>query len=110
MVHFNWLPDSGLIAHSHFSSPSHSMSSNAVGSNGPGDELWNVAFSDVGRTHGEPTNQEEIGKAIQAISGLNGLCGIATAVDGFEHLWTNEGAELDDHVLERDHMAKMGGS
>jgi hypothetical protein len=42
------------------------------GGNGPGDELWNVAFSDVGRAFGEPINQEEVAKAIQAISGLNG--------------------------------------
>jgi hypothetical protein len=34
-----------------------------------GDELWSVAFSNVGRACGDPKNQEEIAEAIQAISG-----------------------------------------
>ncbi|KAI0299482.1 hypothetical protein BC826DRAFT_966938 [Russula brevipes] len=53
------------------------MSSNAAGSNGSGDELWDVAFSNVGRACGEPIDQEEIAEAIQAISGPNGGNGAA---------------------------------
>lgn len=34
------------------------------------DELWNLAFSNVGRFHGEPKNQRDVSRAIQAISGI----------------------------------------
>jgi len=34
------------------------------------DELWNLAFSNVGRLHGEPRNQQHISRAIHAISGF----------------------------------------
>ena len=34
------------------------------------DELWNLAFSNVGRKHGEPKNQRDVSRAIQAISGI----------------------------------------
>ncbi len=34
------------------------------------DDLWNLAFSNVGRLHGGPRNQRDIPPAIQAISGI----------------------------------------
>ena len=34
------------------------------------DELWDLAFSNVGRFHGEPKNQRDVSRAIQAISGI----------------------------------------
>jgi hypothetical protein len=34
------------------------------------DELWNLAFSNVGHLHGEPKNRQDVSRAIQAISGI----------------------------------------
>jgi hypothetical protein len=34
------------------------------------DEVWDLAFSNVGRLHGEPKNQRDVSRAIQAISGI----------------------------------------
>jgi hypothetical protein len=39
-------------------------------SNNSGDELWDMAFSNVGRAYDKPMKEEEIIEAIQAISGL----------------------------------------
>ena len=38
-----------------------------------GDELWSKAFSNVGRAHGKPLDEEDIAKAIQAISGSTSM-------------------------------------
>jgi hypothetical protein len=40
-----------------------------LGGDTSSDELWSVAFSNVGRAYGDPKNQKEIAEAIQAISG-----------------------------------------
>jgi hypothetical protein len=37
--------------------------------NNSGDELWNIAFSNVGRAYGKPMKEEDIVEAIQVISG-----------------------------------------
>lgn len=34
------------------------------------DELWNLAFSNVGRLHGKPENRRDVSRAVQAISGV----------------------------------------
>jgi len=44
-----------------------------AGTNGSGDELWSMAFSNVGRTYGKPQNEEDIAEAIQAISGSTSM-------------------------------------
>jgi hypothetical protein len=42
-------------------------------SNNSGDELWNMAFSNVGRANDKPMKNEEIVQAIQTISGLKSM-------------------------------------
>jgi hypothetical protein len=46
------------------------MAESITESNNSGDELWNMAFSNVGRAYDKPMKEEEIFQAIQAISGL----------------------------------------